>query len=667
MEVDMDKRRFALIRSPAVWLLLALIGLSACQGPETVAEPEATATPAPTATATNTPTPRPTATPRPTDTPSATPTLAPLSPSAIFDLVSPSVVYVAAAGRSGSGVYVEDGYIVTNAHVVWPYTTVRVVAVGGHEFEEVPVIGWDLVADLAVLGPLEGLEAAPLALTDGEALVVGSDVYLIGYPGEVSHIPEPTLTRGLISRLREWDATGITFFQSDATIAGGQSGGALVSDMGEVIGISGFAFAERRFALVASAVDIQPRITALIEKMEPSGVGSRWYNPRNAKRSQLVSLPQWEEKVFLLLVEAGQSVDISASSQQDVAITVLDAGGNVVVTADEGYQGDEWTTLKAAYDGPYFVKVYQQGSRYGSATVESSVPLFLVDDPDGDIRVRRGETIFGALDYPGDTDYYRLSLGRGEVVDLQVDSVLVDAYLWVSYDGGGWEQVVFDDDSGGGLFGANAALQYRAPHASSDYFIVVKDAHDMNMGGYALIVNHERDDGPTPVAPPPTPVPERSPYGPMLRYSSDHYPFTILVPAEWDDVSAYVSGCPGTCLENEDGTDRLRIWEVDTARFENGGQAPPRQQLVNNVLQAIGIPSQTLWQRSRQTMTTDSGLTIEVVKYGFQTPSGTYHGSMVIAYERGIAFIAWYEYPQADGTTREAMADYTFRSLALAE
>jgi hypothetical protein len=110
-----------------------------------------------------------------------------------------------------------------------------------------------------------------------------------------------------------------------------------------------------------------------------------------------------------------------------------------------------------------------------------------------------------------------------------------------------------------------------------------------------------------------------------------------------------------------------RIWEVDTARFENGGQAPPRPQLVNNVLQAMGIPGQTVWQRSRQTMTTDSGLTIEVVKYGFQTPSGTYHGSMVIAYERGIAFIAWYEYPQADGTTREAMADYTFRSIALAE
>jgi S1-C subfamily serine protease len=114
---------------------------------------------------------------------------------------------------------------VTNAHVVWPYTTVRVVAVGGHEYDEVPVLGWDLVADLAVLGPLEWLEAAPLALTDGEALVVGSDVYLIGYPGEVSHIPEPTLTRGLISRLREWDAVGITFFQSDATIAGGQSAG----------------------------------------------------------------------------------------------------------------------------------------------------------------------------------------------------------------------------------------------------------------------------------------------------------------------------------------------------------------------------------------------------------------------------------------------------------
>jgi hypothetical protein len=105
----MNNRRFAHACWPAVWLLLVLIVLSACQGPETVAEPEATETPAPTPTATptNTPTPRPTATPRPTYTPSATPTPAPLSPSAIFDLVSPSIVYVEAAGRSGSGVYVK--------------------------------------------------------------------------------------------------------------------------------------------------------------------------------------------------------------------------------------------------------------------------------------------------------------------------------------------------------------------------------------------------------------------------------------------------------------------------------------------------------------------------------------------------------------------------------
>jgi hypothetical protein len=139
------------------------------------------------------------------------------------------------------------------------------------------------------------------------------------------------------------------------------------------------------------------------------------------------------------------------------------------------------------------------------------------------------------------------------------------------------------------------------------------------------------------------------------------------VPAEWYDVSAYETECPGACLEDEEGTATFRIWEIDTSRYETNGKPPTRQELVPALLQAVGIPSQTLWQRSRQTMTTDSGLTIEVVKYAFQTASGTYHGSMVIAYEEGVAFIAWYEYPQADSVTLEGMADYTFRSIALAE
>ncbi|MCI0395184.1 MAG: serine protease, partial [Chloroflexi bacterium] len=154
------------------------------------AEPTPTAipTPRPTSTPSRTPTPAPTA------TPTETPTPAPLSSIEIFDLVSPSVAFVETPIGFGSGILLADGYVLTNAHVVWPYNQVRLVFADGSEHLDVPVVNWDWIADLAVLGPIE-TAVAPQALVNGEELVIGSEVYLIGYPGEVDEFPEPTITR----------------------------------------------------------------------------------------------------------------------------------------------------------------------------------------------------------------------------------------------------------------------------------------------------------------------------------------------------------------------------------------------------------------------------------------------------------------------------------------
>ena len=122
-----------------------------------------------------------------------------LTPMQIFAAISPSVAFIDLPDSSGSGFLIDGGYLVTNAHVVWPYTSARVVFPDGSEHKDVPVVNWDLLADLAVLGPVE-TRLPPLALADGEGLPIGSDVYLIGYPGEVEKHPQPTVTRGVISR-----------------------------------------------------------------------------------------------------------------------------------------------------------------------------------------------------------------------------------------------------------------------------------------------------------------------------------------------------------------------------------------------------------------------------------------------------------------------------------
>jgi S1-C subfamily serine protease len=194
----------------------------------------------------------------------------------VFARVFPSVAFIETPAFTGSGVLIEGGYVVTNAHVVWPFGKVRVVFPDGREFLDAPVLGSGLLDDLAVIGPLD-TAIEPVELVDGEGLITGRDVFLIGYPGEPEEFPQPTITRGLISRQRQWDAISMTYFQTDATIAGGQSGRALVSENAEVIGISGLTFTEGGFGLAASASDVKVQIQGLIER----GGHGRFGRPRN--------------------------------------------------------------------------------------------------------------------------------------------------------------------------------------------------------------------------------------------------------------------------------------------------------------------------------------------------------------------------------------------------
>ena len=149
-------------------ILVTVVVLTFACGSQTKATPILTAeprltptlvpTPVPIATPTPKPSPTPTATPTPTLTPAPpptpTPTPAPVAftPAQIFTRVSPSVAFIQTPVGSGSGVLIQDGYVVTNAHVVWPFQEVRIVFSDGTEYLDTPVANWDLMGDLAVVG-----------------------------------------------------------------------------------------------------------------------------------------------------------------------------------------------------------------------------------------------------------------------------------------------------------------------------------------------------------------------------------------------------------------------------------------------------------------------------------------------------------------------------------
>ncbi|MBX3011581.1 MAG: trypsin-like peptidase domain-containing protein, partial [Caldilineaceae bacterium] len=184
-----------------------------------------------------------------------------LGAAAIFAQISPSVAFIETPTGTGSGVLIEHGYLLSNAHVVWPFEQVRVVFPDGQEYLDVPVHAWDLMADLALIGPLD-VALPPVKLVDGSKLAIGSDIYLIGYPAEIETFPQPAITNGILSRLRTWDAIDYTFFQVDAITVGGQSGGIMVTHTGDVVGVSTFYY--RSFGLAGSVADTIARINAML-------------------------------------------------------------------------------------------------------------------------------------------------------------------------------------------------------------------------------------------------------------------------------------------------------------------------------------------------------------------------------------------------------------------
>jgi serine protease Do len=137
---------------------------------------------------------------------------------------------------AGSGVVItEDGYLLTNHHVVKGAAEVTVTFANKDEYEA-KVVGSDPKTDLAVLkiDRNEAFEAAVLG--DSDRLRVGESVIAIGNPFGLSH----TVTAGIVSAKGRVIGAGPydDFIQTDASINPGNSGGPLFNTRGEVVGIN---------------------------------------------------------------------------------------------------------------------------------------------------------------------------------------------------------------------------------------------------------------------------------------------------------------------------------------------------------------------------------------------------------------------------------------------
>ncbi len=404
-----------------------------------------------------------------------------------FEKVSPSIAYVETAISTGSGVLIDGGYVITNAHVVWPYQSSRIVFPDGTEFLDVPVKGVDTLSDLAILGPIDAL-VDEVELASGESLAIGTELYLIGYPGEVETFPQPTISRGVLARLREWDSAGLTYFQTDATIAGGQSGGALVSDKGEVIGISGFTFGEAGFGLAVSSEDIRPIIGHVIAGRNPPELVNRQVpSGRGSRRHVAETRNWWGQQAYVFQAAVGTTVDLEVTGESNVGFDIYDSLGEDLLSIGGDYSTNVSQRFATEYDEPHFLVAWQYSEDPSELEVNSSHSLTAFADLDDGRRLRLNQLIYGNIDFPGDNDYYLLTLRRGQIVEVAARSALSDTFTLIDFYGAYDDQIVVDDDSGGGLFGTDSSIIYEAPH-SGDFRIVIYDAEYRAPGGYTIEV-----------------------------------------------------------------------------------------------------------------------------------------------------------------------------------
>ena len=145
--------------------------------------------------------------------------------------------YETSAAASGSGfILSEDGYIVTNYHVVKDADTIKVTTYDDTAYDA-KLVGYDETNDIAVL-KVDATGLKPVTIGDSDQLSVGDDVVAIGNPlGELTF----SLTSGTVSALDRKvtiQNNAMNLIQTDCAINSGNSGGALFNDKGEVIGIT---------------------------------------------------------------------------------------------------------------------------------------------------------------------------------------------------------------------------------------------------------------------------------------------------------------------------------------------------------------------------------------------------------------------------------------------
>ena len=269
--------------------------------------------------------------------------------------------YQTTSAAAGSGfILTQDGYILTNYHVVEGSNSIKVTTYDGTSYDA-QLIGYDESNDIAVL-KIDASDLTPVVLGDSDTLNVGDSVVAIGNPlGELTF----SLTTGVVSALDRpvtlSTGTTMNLIQTDCAINSGNSGGALFNLYGEVIGITNAKYSSSSSSSTASidnigfAIPIN-HVLSIVKSIIEKGYISKPYVG--------VSVSDVNQQTQLYGIPAGAAVQ-AVSDGSPAAEAGLQAGD--VITSVNGTEitgSSDLVSLvsEAAIGDMLTMTVYRQGS-----------------------------------------------------------------------------------------------------------------------------------------------------------------------------------------------------------------------------------------------------------------------------------------------------------------
>ena len=263
---------------------------------------------------------------------------------------------------SGSGfIITEDGYVVTNYHVISGASSVQVTLYNGDTYDAT-VIGGDSDYDVAVL-KIEASGLQPVTLGESADVNVGDTVLAIGNPlGELTF----SMSQGIVSscdRAINVDGTPFNMIQVDCSINPGNSGGPLVNLYGEVVGIVSAKYSSYSSTTVEGlgfAIPISDVRSIITDIMENGAVTDKAYMAITAGTMTEQMAAQYNidvtQGVFVYSVVSGGAGDKAGLRLGDVITKMGDktlTSRQDLSAAMKGYRAGDTVTLTVYRNGQY--------------------------------------------------------------------------------------------------------------------------------------------------------------------------------------------------------------------------------------------------------------------------------------------------------------------------